>query len=517
MTGAIEQHYRRVFDLECKRYLAEAGLMRNLDRKYCKCVSAYILCSGMALPVKTIIIGERPYSTDIHPTISSAMSYDPSKTRATPSTVGVAMDLTRALGCKYAETERWFRDSWMYLASGTVVVNCTLFTNYSSSFASNEVVAFQRWIRSMIECSAAMSPSNIDVICMGVPSLNTVNSMLGSMGRLRSIVSKKTYPNPAIWSKLSACDARSQTYTFGKKGTSQSLLSAIHRSRDYEPLTVEDYISYMSQTPAKQLPQVARMLEKSRTLVDEIEDAYKELESNHRTPSLTEAYEEFARAMIEYRDSVLYDLVSASVTAAGDSSSKLGRATEWGSKKQWKKSTASIGNSSKMSVLSEDVAGVEQKFADYGGEPVAFADEDQAEKVEEIPEVKPKKKKIIKRVVRRPKSTQEAPKPTTSPSPAPSETMHGSKLTADNISALRVVGYYLSEISTDSSSALQTDISASMNKGIAKTSDIGLIVDTIARDLADVGKDASASLGMDDGVVDEKCILPKLLAKLTEG
>ncbi|KAH9875775.1 hypothetical protein IAQ61_003239 [Plenodomus lingam] len=311
-----------------------------------------------------------------------------------------------------------------------------------------------------------------------------------------------------------ACDARSQTYTFGKKGTSQSLLNAINRSRDYEPLTVEDYIAHMSQDSAKQIPQVGRVLDKAKTLVNEIEDAYKELESNHRTPSLTEAYNEFARAMIEYRDSVLYDLVSASVAAAGDGSSKLGRPTEWGSKKQWRKPAASIGNSSKMSVLSEDAVGVEQKFAEDGGQEVVFADEEEPEQPAE-PEPK-KTRKVVRRVVKRPKSARNSSTPTIVP-PAQAETTQGSKLSAKDITALRVVKYYISEVTTSSSSPLEDDITASIEEGVAKTPTIGVIVDTIARDFADSGKEASVSLGMEDGVVDQSCILPKLLAKLTEG
>jgi hypothetical protein len=49
---------------------------------------------------------------------------------------------------------------------------------------------------------------------------------------------------------------------------------------------------------------------------------------------MTEAYNELARALVEYRDVILYDLISASVAGSGDNSSKLGRNTERGSKKQ---------------------------------------------------------------------------------------------------------------------------------------------------------------------------------------
>lgn len=510
-----------LFELECRRYLAEVGLLRNLNKVYAASVAMYILCTAIALPVKTIIVGERPYSTDIHPTVSSAMSYDPSKTRPTPSTMGVAMDLRVTLGCKQVEVERWFRDSWMYLSSGTVVVNCTLFTNYSSSHSASETVPFQRWIRSMIECSCMISLSKVDIICMGVPSQNVVDSMLRSMGKLRSVASKKVYPNPAVWAKRGVCDTRSQGYTFGKKGTSQSILAAIVRSHNYVPLTVEDYISHMSQNPPKQVHEVGRLLEKSRTLVEEMEDAYKTLESNHKSPSLTEAYHEFSRALIEYRDSVLYDLVTASVAASGDSSTKIGRSTEWGSKKQWKKPAPSVGASSKMSVLSEEAAGVQQEFADYGGEPVSIVDDVVAEDPVEEPvkeeQAKPKKKKVIKRVVKRTRAAKLPDSADPSASSPISITPQGAKLTEENLSALRQVMYYVSEITTDSAGVLKNDIQVSMENRMARTGDIGTIIDIISRDVHEKGKDASASLGLEDGVVAEDCTLPKLLAKLTEG
>ena len=74
----------------------------------------------------------------------------------------------------------------------------------------------------------------------------------------------------------------------------------------------------MSQSLPKQIPQVARLLSKSANLVDAVEDAFKELESNHYAPSLRESLDEFSRALIEYRDLVLNNMVAASISSAGD-------------------------------------------------------------------------------------------------------------------------------------------------------------------------------------------------------
>ena len=89
-------------------------------------------------------------------------------------------------------------------------------------------------------------------------------------------------------------------------------MSAIDRSRAHTSLTYAHYATQMSRSGAAQNPRVASLLGAGRALVDEVEEAYKELESNHRPPSLTEAYNEFSRSLIEYRDSVLFDLVMSS-------------------------------------------------------------------------------------------------------------------------------------------------------------------------------------------------------------
>ena len=78
---------------------------------------------------------------------------------------------------------------------------------------------------------------------------------------------------------------------------------------------------------------------------------------------LREAIDELFRAIIEYRDSVLRDLVANVILFSGDNLGRISKSIEQGSKKQWKKSALSIGTSSKISiVLKEGEEGVKQKF-----------------------------------------------------------------------------------------------------------------------------------------------------------
>ena len=59
----------------------------------------------------------------------------------------------------------------------------------------------------------------------------------------------------------------------------------------------------------------------------QIEEAYKQMEGNHRLPDVKDAVNTFVAALIEYRDAALKDLVASSIAAAGDNSNKAAKAT----------------------------------------------------------------------------------------------------------------------------------------------------------------------------------------------
>lgn len=500
MQQISDEKALRMVELESARYVSDIGLMDNLSIHYSISVSSYILCSYMALPVKTIIVGERPYSTDIHPTISSAMSYDPEKSRPTPSTMGLAADLSSTVSISHLEAERWFRDSWKYLNSGTVVVNCNTFLPYSSPHSLSEIVPFQRWVRSLIDYTIKTSDVKVTVVCMGVPSSNVMDSVLKSLGSTRSRVKKMTYPNPAVWSKRKQGDYASRNSTFGKKDTTKAIFSAIQRSKDLVPLAIEDYIAALNNNMADHASQINRLMEAGTNVAAEMEDAFKELESNHKLPSVKDAMDEFKKALIEYRDTVIKDMVSYRVTMVGDNSSRVGKSTEWGSKKPWKKAVASVGTSSKMSVVSEEADGEEQTFIDDDDAP-AVPESKPAESLPAAPKDVKKKKKVVKKVVRKRQSV-----PTTM----------GSHIDEAGVSALRVVLYYLHDMFQDMSKTLQEDVRKSLETGKAESENVGTIVDTAAMDYKSTGSTPSMSLGIDDGVVSDTCTLPKLLEKLVE-
>ena len=106
-----------------------------------------------------------------------------------------------------------------------------------------------------------------------------------------------------------------------------------------------------------------------------MEDACKKLEGSHEVPALKETVENLALVMINYMDLVMRDIVMASISAAGGHSGREANSREWGSKKLQEKAAGSTGTSSRMSTVTKDAEGVEQKFEDNTGETVTFPDE----------------------------------------------------------------------------------------------------------------------------------------------
>ena len=170
-----------------------------------------------------------------------------------------------------------------------------------------------------------------------------------------------------------------------------------------------------------------------------------------------------------------------------------------------------------MSVLSEEGEGVDQKFEGDDADFVPADDGPADSKPEEEQEAEPKKKKVIRRVVKSVKKagSSSADAESTPRTPAARKpTRQGDALTDGDGSVLRCVLYFVSEESTEASEALLGDITDTMESLVVKTDNIGTILDVAAMDHAATGKDASVSLGISDGVVDEDCTLPRLLKKL---
>jgi hypothetical protein len=184
------------------------------------------------------------------------------------------------------------------------------------------------------------------------------------MGKSRSMIRKIDYPNPAIISRRVPGDGASQIATFKRPSASKAILNAILRSEQVNPLTPLQYASYISFIMSTHTAQVNDIINTSGRLIDALDDAFKDLQASDKMPTLRECQNEFANALVVYRDTLLKDVLGHALSTSGESNQgKLGRAAEWGSKKPWTKTQQSIGTSSKMSAVSEKDEGVVQRFA----------------------------------------------------------------------------------------------------------------------------------------------------------
>lgn len=225
-----------------------------------------------------------------------------------------------------------------------------------------------------------------------------------------------------------------------------------------------------------QIPQVDKLIVAANDIASQVEDAYKELEGNHKLPLLKDAVRSITIVMIDYRDSVLKDIVMASIVAAGDNSSKVAKSTEWGNKKPWQKAPGSVGTSSRMSTVAEDTGGVEQRFEDVT-EPVTFADEATATEAP-VKEAPKKRMKKVKRVKKQPDLEQE-------------ETVVGSQLSEAAISALKSISYFMSDSYSGASKELEEHVTNSINTGKARSRKTGGFLEKLLALLRDVAQTSS--------------------------
>lgn len=333
------------------RYMGSVGMHLPASNGFSEPVSLYLSNAFRCLPLKTLVVAERPYASNIHGRVSSALSYDSSLCVSTPSVVGAALDVSHATKTTFVSASRWFSEGWRYIDRGVMLVNCMHTRSFSESSSSLDTVPFQRFVRDIIILSALVSSEKITIVCMGVPASVTMNAVAQNLGKFREKVSVLRYSNPAVFGHMAEGDKRSPKFTFGYPGTSKALAAAIERCLSLPPATVQSYrdsyISAMSNVQAS----IDDVVSASSTLVTEIEDAFKELELKREPPSLRSAHEAFVSSLYSFRDRVVMDVIQHSLDKAVDDNGKLGKPTAWGTKRGFVNAASSVGQSSKMSVV----------------------------------------------------------------------------------------------------------------------------------------------------------------------
>jgi hypothetical protein len=247
--------------------IRELGLLHRPDVNFSLPLIRYISGSCMALPVKTIVLVERPYRTTIHPHACSAMSYDPLKNSdPTPSTAAIATDMKNKLSTDWDEIESWFRDSWMFIKSGVFLINVCCFEEFMGN-SLNERVAVERFVRDMIVTSYNMSGVVVELVALGNPAVSSSNRIRSSIADRKLKLKVHRGINPAgIRHKFG--DLTSPHITIGSTELTRALYRAVTRSHFIPKCKAEDYDEM---TTIKQANVKSRLLSAHRDFDEDME------------------------------------------------------------------------------------------------------------------------------------------------------------------------------------------------------------------------------------------------------
>lgn len=161
-------------------------------------LSRYVMLLHAAIPLEHIILAERPYATDIHPYISSALAYDPRKQSSpTPSVQYLAEFVCKEDTLTYTTAVDWIRDGWQHISRGVILLNTCTFRKFMDPLAEREAVEMESFLRDMIYISLSLRRGKVYIHALGNPAQH-------SAGRIRSSVPGGTpritvykYKNPA--------------------------------------------------------------------------------------------------------------------------------------------------------------------------------------------------------------------------------------------------------------------------------------------------------------------------------
>lgn len=487
--------------VDSTEYLRKVGLLDENVPSRMRSVASYIHMSCVAIPLRTVIVAERPYATEIHPVVSSAMSYDPLKSKPTPSTLGVSMDVHNVTGYSAREVENWFRSSWMYLRQGVLCVNCTLLQRYTSSRSLDDVVPFQRWLRRLLKLSLEVSDRDIQVICMGTPATDAVTKTMKAIGVGRRRIRKFEYDNPAAIAHGTLGDQLSRGGTFGKPGTSRAIRDLVVRTIAHTYLPVDNTTEAIM---SNQLAITSALITKLNGVANEVDLAFSDGSVENTHPNLAESMRGLSKALNLYASAVLQDYVASTIANGTPGSSKVSKATDWGNKREWSKGASTVGTSTKMTEVVQVDEGVPQRMIDDESDHEA----DVAPPPAPDPTKKVKKTKIVKRIVKRPKQRpQEGSADTAVPRP----------LTDKEMSTLRNARYYISDTYPNDASGLTGKMDSAINGSLPIAKEVRDVLLVAHKDEMDLGVGPEVTLGIDSEEVMHNAFLPKAIAKLILG
>lgn len=212
--------------------LDNIGLLKHHSH-YSVPLSRYILGIPLALPLRHVILGERPYATDIHPYVSSAMSFDPECTDYTPSVHFLSLGISNAHDISYNTVYEWFRDSWKYVTHGTIVLNVCSTSRFNTNESERERVAMELFIKEMINISRLMGSEKVHIYAMGNPAKHSSNRIRSSIKNAGRFVTVHGMANPAQY-QHKCSDRWSHEFTLDSKAATKLLYNIVSSTYNSE-------------------------------------------------------------------------------------------------------------------------------------------------------------------------------------------------------------------------------------------------------------------------------------------
>jgi len=288
--------------LRSVKYIEDIGVFTSTPTFSSIPVARYILGIYAALPIQHVILGERPYRTDIFNAVSSAMSYDIDKEPyGTPSTNALAQDISLQHDISHAEVEAWFRDSWQYVKHGVVLLNVCFQHSFMDQQSLRERVRLERYVMDLITMSIYAGGGPVHIYAMGNPAQFSASNIRSSYSGDKKMVKIHKSINPAALSHKKG-DRRSHLCTLGSPSVSKLLYRLIIDTRkSWKLVTSEDYIAMSTGPPNDK----ARLAAAGTTMANEFEKVEEYFKKGGSYKGMSTEEEVFRKAKEATREFVM--------------------------------------------------------------------------------------------------------------------------------------------------------------------------------------------------------------------
>jgi hypothetical protein len=290
------EELRHVLRERCKNLILKLGLDGS-DSYAALPLCRYLLSIPYALPLKHVVLVERPYYTNIFPFAASAMAYSPDlQHETTPAVHFTALDISSGDSeISYQTARDWFRDSWSYIREGVVLLNVCTTRSFVEIESERERVYVEEFIRDMIAASLMLTPEKekVHIWALGSPAKHSASRIRSSTINSRGRVVTHDAPNPASF-KHRKSDKTSLTFTLGCKSFTTTFRKIISQCIEGSRGSSEsDYIRMSSGSD-----ELNNLISRASSTGDRFKEVYEYFKSN-QGPTVERNEEIFNRAFSE--------------------------------------------------------------------------------------------------------------------------------------------------------------------------------------------------------------------------